>query len=251
MFCQHCGKEITEGQAFCQFCGGKTAAAPAPAPGTGRRNTAWEEEGTQWTFGGLAATLKESLFNPSDFFRKMNVTGGLANPLLYALITGMVGWMAHYFWEIVFHDTFHDFLPSKAQSGLDVFAETGLLVKAILTPFMLIAGLFIWSGILHLLLLLVRGAKNGFEATFRVVSYINGASIFLVMPLCGAFISAIWTLVLAIIGLRDAHGTSGGKATFVVLFPLIMCCAFVALFSLLVLGTVAASFGTMSQQPWK
>jgi hypothetical protein len=54
-----------------------------------------------------------------------------------------------------------------------------------------------------------------------------------------------------VIGLRDAHGTSGGKAAFVVLFPLIMCCAFVVLFSLLVLGTVAASFGTMPQQPWK
>lgn len=249
MFCQHCGKEILEDQAFCQYCGGKTAAAPAP--GAGRRNTAWEAEGTQWTFGGLTATLKESLFNPSEFFQKMNVTGGLANPLLYALITGMIGWMAYYFWEIIFHDTFRDFLPSQAHTGLDVFAETGLAVKAVLTPFMLIIGLFLSSGILHLLLLLVRGAKNGFEATFRVVSYINGASIFLVMPLCGAFLSAIWTLVLAIIGLRDAHGTSSGKATFVVLFPLIMCCAFIALFSLLVLGTVAASFGTMPQQPWK
>jgi len=249
MFCQHCGKEISEGQAFCQFCGGKTTAAPAP--GMGREHTAWEDEGTQLTFGGLVATLKESLFNPSDFFRKMNVSGGMTNPILYALITGMVGWMAYYFWEIVFHDTLRDLLPSTTHTGFDIFAETGLVIKAILTPFMLIIGLFIWSGILHVLLLLVRGAKNGFEATFRVVSYISGASIFLIIPLCGAFLSAIWTLVLAVIGLRDAHGTSGGKATFVVLFPLIICCAFVALFSLLVLGTVAASFGTMPQQPWK
>jgi len=249
MFCQHCGKEIREGQAFCQFCGGSTTAAPAP--GAGRRKTAWEEEGTQWTFGGLMATLKESLFSPSVFFRRMNVTGGLANPLLYALITGMVGWMAYYFWEIVFHDTFSDLLPSKAHSSLDVFADTGLAVKAMLTPFLLIIGLFIWAAILHLLLVLVRGAKNGFEATFRVVSYINGASIFLIMPLCGGILCAIWTLVLMVIGLRDAHGTSGGKAAFVVLFPLVLCCAFIALFSVLVLGTVAASFGMMPQQPWK
>jgi hypothetical protein len=249
MFCPHCGKEILEGQSFCQFCGGSTAAAPAS--GTDRRKTAWEEEGTQWTFGGLMVSLRESLFSPSAFFRKMNVTGGLSNPLLYALITGMIGWMAYYFWEIVFHDTFRDLLPSKAHSGLDVFAETGLAVKALLTPFMLIIGLFIWAGILHLLLLLVRGAKNGFEATFRVVSYINGASVFLVIPLCGGLLCGIWTLVLAVIGIRDAHGTSGGKATFVVLFPLIICCAVIALFSILVLGTVAASFGTMYQQPWK
>lgn len=251
MFCQHCGKEIMDGQAFCQFCGGGTAPASGPVAGTGRRNTAWEEEGAQWTFGGLTATLRESLFHPSEFFRKMNVTGGLSNPLLYALITGMIGWTAYYFWEIVFHDTFREFLPSQARTGLDVFAETGLAVKALLTPFMVIAGLFIWSGVLHLLLLLIRGAKNGFEATFRVVSYINGASVFLILPLCGGLLCGVWTLVLAVIGLRDAHGTSGGKAAFVVLLPIILCCAFIAVFSVLVLGTVAASWGTLSEQPWK
>ena len=249
MFCPHCGNEVLEGQAFCQFCGGKTGAVPAPF--AGRSHTAWEAEDSQWSFRGLMATLRESLFSPSAFFQKMNVTGGLTNPLLYAMITGMVGWMAYYFWEIVFHDTFRDLLPSKAHSGLVVFAETGLAVKALVTPFMLIIGLFIWAGILHLLLLLVRGAKNGFEATFRVVSYINGASVFLVLPLCGGLLCGIWTLVLAVIGIRDAHGTSGGKAAFVVLFPLILCCAFIALFSILVLGTVAASFETMYQQPWK
>jgi hypothetical protein len=249
MFCPHCGKEILENQAFCQFCGGRTTAATSP--GTGRRHTAWEEEGKQWSFGGLMTTLKETLFNPSEFFKKMNVTGGLSNPMLYAMITGMVGWMGYYFWEIIFHDTFLGYLPSKAQQGFDLFAETGLAVKAILTPFMLIIGLFICSGIIHLLLLIVRGAKNGFEATFRVIAYCSGANLFLLIPLCGAFLSAVWTLVLVVIGLRDAHGTSGGKAAFVVLFPLIMCCAFVVLFSLLVLGTVAASLGTMPQQPWR
>lgn len=248
MFCPHCGKEILENQAFCQFCGGKTTVAPLP--GAGRRPTAWEE-GTKWSCNGLMTTLKESLFSPSEFFRKMNVTGGLANPMLYALITSMFGWMGYYFWEIIFHDTFHGYLPATAQQGFDLFAETGLAVKAILTPFMLMIGLFLCSGIIHLLLLIVRGAKNGFEATFRVVSYCSGANLFLLLPLCGAFLSAIWTLVLVVIGLREAHDTSGGKAAFVVLFPLIMCCAFVVLFSLLVLGTVVSSFGTMPLQQWK
>ena len=122
---------------------------------------------------------------------------------------------------------------------------------AILTPFILIASLFIWAGILHLLLMMVRGAKNGFEATFRVVSYSVGAYVFLMIPFCGAIISALWTIVIAIIGLKEAHETTGGKASFAVLFPLIMCCAVVMLFFLLVLGTVASSFGTMPHQPWK
>jgi uncharacterized membrane protein len=71
------------------------------------------------------------------------------------------------------------------------------------------------------------------------------------VPFCGAIIASLWTIVLAIIGLKEAHGTTGGKASFAVLFPLIMCCAVAILFFLLVLGTVAASFGTMPYRPWK
>jgi hypothetical protein len=181
----------------------------------------------------------------------MNVTGGITDPLLYALITGMVSWMIYYFWIIVLHDPLSSYIPQTGSSGLDVFQGSGIVAAAILTPFILIASLFIWSGILHLLLMMVRGAKNGYEATFRVVSYSSGASVFLMVPFCGAIIASLWTIVIAIIGLKEAHGTTGGKASFAVLFPLILCCAVVMLFFLLVLGTVAASFGTMPHQPWK
>jgi len=252
MFCPNCGKEIAENQAFCQFCGGSAAVVPT-SPRTSRVKTAWEEEGTQWTFGGLVTTLRESLFSPSEFFRRMNVTGGLTNPMLYALITGMTGIMLFYVGQILLHDASPGFLPSQVTepAGVDLFSGSGMVITAVCTPFLIIAGLFVWTGLLHLLLLLVRGAQNGFEATFRVVAYGYGANIFLAIPFCGGVLSILWTVVLAIIGLKEAHGTSGGKAGFAVLFPLVLCCAAAVLFSLLVLGTVAASFGTMPYQPWK
>jgi hypothetical protein len=132
-----------------------------------------------------------------------------------------------------------------------MFSGVGMSVMAVITPFMIIAGVFLGSGMLHLLLLMVRGAKNGFESTFRVVAYAYGSNIFMAVPFCGGFIAALWNIVVVIIGLKEAHGISGGKAAFAVLFPLILCCAFVVLFSILVLGTVAASFGTMPHQLWK
>jgi hypothetical protein len=98
---------------------------------------------------------------------------------------------------------------------------------------------------------MVRGSKNGFEATFRVMAYAYGSNIFMAVPFCGGFIAALWNIVVVIIGLKEAHGTSGGKAAFAVLFPVLLCCAVAVLFSILVLGTVAASFGTMPHQPWK
>ncbi|MHB8843448.1 MAG: YIP1 family protein [Nitrospirota bacterium] len=250
MFCPHCGKEISEGEAFCRFCGGATAVQAAVAPGTGRSKTAWEDERTQWTFGGLLTTLKGSLFNPSEFFRTMTVTGGLTGPMLYAMIVGMAGIMMFYFWQIALHDTYPAGLSSRFP-GATMFSGVGMGVLAVVTPFAIIAGLFLGAGMLHLLLLMVRGSKNGFEATFRVVAYAYGSNIFMAVPFCGGFIAALWNIVVVIIGLKEAHGTSGGKAAFAVLFPVLLCCAVAVLFSILVLGTVAASLSTMPQQPWK
>ncbi len=253
MFCPHCGKEVSEGQAFCQFCGGKTAEAGPAVPPAGRERTAWEDRSRIGGLQGLWRTLRSSLFNPWEFFRKMNITGGLSDPTLYALIIGMVGIMAFYFWQIILQSSLpgplsHDV---KGPVGIDLFSGIGMALVAICTPFFIILGLFLWAGFLHLLLLLVQGGKNGFEATFRAVAYSYGSNLFLAVPFCGGAIAAVWNIVIVIIGLKEAHGTSGGKAAFAVLFPLIFCCAAVLFFLLVILGAAAASFGTLTSHPWK
>ena len=83
------------------------------------------------------------------------------------------------------------------------------------------------------------------EATFRVVGYGMSPFIFMVFPVCGMPITWVWTITLAIIGLREAHETSGGKAAVAVLFPFIMCCGIITMTIALFMGAVAASFGTM------
>jgi hypothetical protein len=250
MFCPHCGKEISENQTFCQFCGEATAVT-STVPGTGRAKTTWEEEGTQWTFKGLVATLRGSLFNPSDFFKKMEVTGGLAGPIVYAMIVGMIGITLFNVWQIVLRDPYTAYIASRGGSHSDIIQGAGTILSALVLPFLIIIALFLISGMFHLLLMVIRGANRPFEATFRVTAYSSGALICLTVPYCGMLIFPLWYVTLAIIGLREAHSTTGGKATFAVLFPLFLCCAFVMLFSILVLGTVAASFNSMTSQPWK
>jgi len=250
MFCPHCGKEVADTQSFCQFCGGRIGEGGLPG-GTGRIKTSWEDPKLRWTPQGLLASLRGVLFSPSDFFRNMNVSGGLTDPILFALFTGMGGWMAYYFWQIILTDRFGDLVPLKGASGMAVLQGTGMVIAAILTPFLLIISLFVASGVMHVLLLMVRGAKNGFEATFRVIAYGTGVNILLVIPVCGAPIAAIWAVVLAIIGLKEAHGISGGKAATAVLFPFILCCAATLLLLMAIFGTMAASLGTITNQPWK
>jgi hypothetical protein len=253
MFCPHCGKEVSEHQVYCQFCGGKIADAAPGQSATGRERTAWEDRSRNGLMGGLLKTLKESLFNPSEFFKKLNVTGGLADPTLYALIVGMVGIMVFYFWQILLQNTLPGPLSHevKGPAGIDLFSGIGMALVAVCMPFFIILGLFVWAGFLHVLLLLVQGAKNGFEATFRTVAYSYGSNIFLLIPFCGGIIAGVWNIVIVIIGLKEAHGTTGGKAAFAVLFPVIFCCAAALFFVLVILGAVAASFGTMSHEPWK
>jgi len=247
MFCPHCGKEIAEGQVFCQHCGAKLAeAAPISGP---REKTEWEDRESKGFLGGLYTTLKDVLFRPSGFFKRMPVTGGLTDPLLYALIIGMVGLIFSYFWQILLQGAMQGMmLPGmKAAAEQNMFRGIGLAVLAFFSPFLIILVLFIGSGILHVCLVLVRGARSGFEATFRVVAYGYSTYILLVIPFCGGLIAGVWAVVLAIIGLREAHETTGGKAAFAVFLPVVVCCGLFLVAIAMFMGAAALSLGTIVQ----
>ncbi len=253
MFCPHCGKEVMDNQSFCQHCGNRIAATGTAASSGGRERTPWEDRAQHGVVKGLLGTMKASLFSPAEFFKKMNVTGGLADPTLYALIVGMAGIMVFYFWQIIMQNSLPGPLSHnvKGPAGIDLFSGIGMALVAVFTPFFIILGLFVWAGFLHVLLLLVQGAKNGFEATFRAVAYSYGSNIFLLVPFCGGIIAGVWNIVIVIIGLKEAHGTTGGRAAFAVLFPVIFCCAAALVLVLVIFGAVAASFGHLSSPPWK
>ncbi len=249
MFCFHCGKEIADSQEFCQYCGARVEVS-TPGPGAGaREKTPWEDRAAQGSFKGLYKTVKGALVSPAEFFKKMAVTGGLMDPILYALIVGMVGVIFSYLWQILFQGAIQNYLPVeiKKMPGYNIFPTLGLAVLAVLMPFMIILGLFIWSGILHVFLMMVKGTKAGFEATFRVVSYSYGTNVLNIIPFCGGIIAWVWSIVLAIIGLKEAHETSGGKAAFAVLFPFLLCCGLAVAVGLLMMGVIAASIGATAQ----
>ena len=80
-------------------------------------------------------------------------------------------------------------------------------------------GLFIGAGILHLLVRLVVGAENsGFEATFRVASYAAVVDLVSWIPAIG-WLLGLYGVYLAVVGMREMHQTTTGKAVLVVLIP--------------------------------
>ena len=135
-----------------------------------------------------------------------------------------------------------------AGSGQSLLQGAGIALLAFLSPFLIIAGLFLSAGILHLCLMLVRGTKYGFEATFRTVAYGYSANALMVIPFCGGFLAALWAIILYIIGLREAHETTGGKAAVAVFLPAIACCGLIVFVLALFFGAAAGSLGMIMQQ---
>jgi hypothetical protein len=109
--------------------------------------------------------------------------------------------------------------------------------SVILAPIGGVIGVFVVAGIGHLLVRLVVGTTNsGFGATFRVASYTSVTSLVTWIPLIGGLLG-LYGIYLAVVGIREMHGTTTGKAVVVVLFPVILIVV-LALLGLLVAGAV-------------
>jgi hypothetical protein len=197
--------------------------------------TPWERRRVIGFAAGLTETTQQVLTAPESFFRRLSATGGIADPLLYGLIVSYIGLVAGTLYNAVFHATlgsaFSSFgdRPELARIMPLVQGGAGLVVNLILGPIFIAVGLFIWSGILHLILLLLGGGGRGFEGTFRVLAYAAASNLFQIVPLCGGFVGGVYGIVLAIIGLSEVHGDSKGKAAAAVLLPLVLCCCCCAL----------------------
>ena len=109
----------------------------------------------------------------------------------------------------------------------------------ILLPVLIVICLFIGSAVVHLCLMIVGGANQSFETTFRVLAFSQGSTGPLqIIPICGGLIAGVWALVCNCIGLARAHETDTGRAVLAVFLPLIVCCG--GVFTLAMFGVFGA-----------
>ena len=154
----------------------------------------WEQPGYP-ALEALYETAKLFLTAPSQAFARISLTGTLGRPLLYAVIFGWLGIIASQAYSLAFRGAIHNLLSglpgynSRLMFGMPVAATVGIMILA---PFFVLLGIFIWSAIVHLFLMLVGGANTGFASTVRVVAYTGTVQIVQVVPLCGGTIAAIW-----------------------------------------------------------
>ncbi len=188
------------------------------------------------------------LLTPVDFFRRMPVTGGIGGPFFYGLLLGYVGIVIGAFYDAVLQSVTGSVSPFAA-IGRDADFErvaaalagwTGFFVQLAVGPIFMAIALFLAAGIMHLCLMLLGGAKNGFEATFRVWAFDQAAGILAVLPFCGTFVGGIYRLVLGVIGLAEAHGITRGTAAMAVILPLVLVCCCCGVIGALMAGSIAS-----------
>jgi len=221
-----------------QISAAATSEAAAP-----RSGLPWEHRQERGFFNAFVETLAMVLTKPGEAFAVMKREGGLGEPLIYALIGGCLGGIVSLLFSmglqsVGFFADRHDMFGAMAGMG------AGSAAFIVLIPLFVVIGLFIGSAIVHLCLMIVGGANQSFETTFRVLAFSQGSTGPLQMiPVCGGLISGVWALVCSCIGLARAHDTDTGRAVLAVFLPLIVCCGglMLILFMLFGLGAWGAS----------
>jgi hypothetical protein len=155
-------------------------------------------------------TVQGIVMQPVDFFRGILRQGDFVNPLIFAIICYEVSAI----------------LGGIIAVALGARGFGGFISTLILGPIIAAVVLFIWAGIIHLLVMLIVGSRNGgYEATFRVFAYAAVTQLvswLSAIPILGILISiavAVYGVFLSIIGIREVHTTTTGKAALAVLIP--------------------------------
>jgi len=178
------------------------------------------EEYTPWESGqsfvaAFLRTTQEVLFSPTKFFKKVAAGQGYGSPFIFAMIAGIIGFGVALLWQWLF---LSEMVPTQIRS----VTTYSFFLFFVLIPFVIAFSIVVVSGVIHLCVMIVGGNRKGFEATFRAISYSHSAMLFYIVPVIGGFVGFIYVHILAILGVREGHEISTGKAVLAVLLPVII-----------------------------
>ena len=189
----------------------------APAGDRQPQGIQWEQRVSWLDIGAFWRTSKNILFHPSDTFANIYYNAGIGSSLVYLLVYGSLGQIVGRYWFTLL-GIHYGILDGNPLSNSIRFAG-----MALMTPFLLLAFIFVAAGLVHLVLRILLAAHRPFSSTFQVMAYASGAtSLVNVIPFLGKLIMPVWALILYSVGLRQAHQTSRAKVFFALFLPLVI-----------------------------
>lgn len=220
---------------------------PEPQVPQATGDLVWESTEPKPLLAAVVETIRQIFTNPAAAFQSMPVEGGLGKPLRFYILVGWASSAAAIFYQAVASEINPALFATEEFKNLPPHALLYVFAAVILfMPLLLLLGSFVSSGILHMALVLVGGARKPFETTFRVFCYASGATSALqLVPLCGGWFYSIASLIYCVIGLKEAHRTELWRPILAVFLVFLVCCGVVFGFTALAvwLGASAAGAG--------
>lgn len=180
---------------------------------------------------------KEIILRPYDFYKRMQTTGGYADPLSFAAISLIIGFflraiVSYGMVKFGIHSSILTF-GSMPVSKSDFYLFSYVLELILLSIVSLIVGSLILN-----LLYKAFGGTGSYEGTLRFISYASAVNLVSWIPLLG-LIAAIYALYITIIGGSVVHNVSKGRSAIIslVLYPVTI---FILAFIIIILvGSIA------------
>jgi hypothetical protein len=221
--------------------------------------------------------LRALAFAPARFFRRIPVSGGLAGPLAFALVSHWIGTAIAYLWSLGWRARDTAWLDRIA-----LFMGKGQQIESLghnarwmatrerlndwltgvgsiaLDPFTTLLWIFVGAVLLFLSARLFVGAVRStsdrparlpdvtFDSATRIVAYSQAASLLTIIPFAGKGLGVLAAIWLGVVGVREFYNVGTGRALVIVLFPRLLTFALIfAAIAALVIGLITFAVSQM------
>lgn len=200
----------------------------------------WDERETIGVWRAWWRTCLKMIATPSQTLRHAKPGDTLGSSMLFSTLSALVNIVPTMLVMLVVVGATSMFVkseaaPSKVLLFGIVFGEMIFIVIATSLSALLVAGLD------HLCLKLVGANPKTFDVTLRAYALASAPSLLGLIPVCGLYVTPIWSLVLRIVANVELHKTSGGKATLAILLPVIGFCGLGIALYMSIVGMAALS----------
>jgi hypothetical protein len=152
------------------------------------------EENMEKNIKNILGTAVKVITNPAGFYRDMPKTGGLIEPLIFAVVLGLVSGVITAILSIFS-------LGSAASFWMG-------LAYIILNPIMAAIGSFIGAAIIFIIWK-IMGSQEPYETAYRCVAYASAITpitvLLQIIPYLGSILGLAWGLYLMVVASTEVH----------------------------------------------
>ncbi len=185
------------------------------------------DENMKKNINNILDTAMKVITNPVGFYRDMPKTGGFIEPLIFAVVLGLVSGVITAILSIFS-------LGSVASFWMG-------LAFIIYYPIMVAIGSFIGAAILFIIWK-IMGSQEPYETAYRCVAYASAIApitvLLQIIPYIGSILGLAWYLYLMVVASTEVHKIVQKTALMV----------FGIIFILLAIGTTCGNFATRKAQ---